>query len=350
MSYIGAAVINMRNNGLLNAKTIHSWIFDIIETPMIDKSGKQVYHSYYGTPVYTSKFVPKDELPGIKLIIIDEGSCVPMSLKQYIEKFNIPILVTGDIDQLPPVADRPAYLYDSRKVKRLTKVMRQAEQSYIVQLSQRCKMGLPINIGYYGDVLVIYEEDLTDDMIKCADIIICGKNKTKYEMNKRIRQDILGIKSTLPVYGDRLICRKNNWRLSEGYLNLANGLIVQSLSTINVTDFDEKGMTFNMSVSPIQDNSITFSDIQANYKYYSGNEEDRRKIKIDKYSIGELFEPAYTITAHLSQGSQFANVIYLEEYMGDISNKLNYVGVSRATNSLIYVKKRPPIKSYYYKK
>jgi hypothetical protein len=138
--------------------------------------------------------------------------------------------------------------------------------------------------------------------------------------------------------------------LSEGYLNLANGLIVQSLSTINVTDFDEKGMTFNMSVSPIQDNSITFSDIQANYKYYSGNEEDRRKIKIDKYSMGELFEPAYTITAHLSQGSQFANVIYLEEYMGDISNKLNYVGVSRATNSLIYVKKRPPIKSYYYKK
>jgi ATP-dependent exoDNAse (exonuclease V) alpha subunit len=349
MSFIGAAVINMRNNGLTTAKTIHSWIFDMIEVPLLDNNGKQVFHKYYETPVYTTKFIPKDTLPGIKLIIIDEGSCVPMSMRKDIEKFGIPILVTGDLDQLPPVGDRPAYLYDTRKVMRLNKVMRQAEQSSIVQLAQRCKLGQPINIGYYGDSLVIYEEDLTNDMILSSDIIICGTNNTKNRLNNMVRKELLGIKSTLPVYKDRLICRKNNWKMSSGYLNLANGLIVESNSNVSVIDFDDKGKNFNMSVSPLNSN-IRFDDVNTNYAYYTGSEEVRKKIKMDKYSSGELFEPAYAITSHLSQGSQFANVLYIEEYMGDISAKLNYVGVTRATNSLIYVKKKPINKFYSYKR
>ena len=52
-------------------------------------------------------------------------------------------------------------------------------------------------------------------------------------------------------------------------------------------------------------------------------------------------EFGYALTTHLSQGSQYNNVIYIEEYLNkDIQNRLNYTGVTRATNSLLYVKRK----------
>jgi ATP-dependent exoDNAse (exonuclease V) alpha subunit len=65
------------------------------------------------------------------------------------------------------------------------------------------------------------------------------------------------------------------------------------------------------------------------------------KFKYNKYSFGEKFELAYAITTHLSQGSQYCNGIYMEEYLRpDINNNLNYTGITRFSNSLIYVKKK----------
>jgi ATP-dependent exoDNAse (exonuclease V) alpha subunit len=73
--------------------------------------------------------------------------------------------------------------------------------------------------------------------------------------------------------------------------------------------------------------------------------EQRRKLKSSPYSVGEKFEYGYSSTVHLSQGSEYNNGIYFEEYLNpDINHRLNYVGASRFRNFLIYVKKRP---SYY---
>ena len=42
MAYVGAAAINMRLKGLENAKTIHSWIYEMVEVPKYDASGNIV--------------------------------------------------------------------------------------------------------------------------------------------------------------------------------------------------------------------------------------------------------------------------------------------------------------------
>ena len=67
--------------------------------------------------------------------------------------------------------------------------------------------------------------------------------------------------------------------------------------------------------------------------------DNRQKIKINKWELGNKFEFAYAITAHIAQGSQFHKVVYIEEPMfPQIQTALNLVGASRADDKLIYVK------------
>ena len=63
------------------------------------------------------------------------------------------------------------------------------------------------------------------------------------------------------------------------------------------------------------------------------------------YGSGERFEFAYSITTHISQGSQFNNGIYVEEaFPMKVQRQLNYTGITRFSDSMIYVKRS---KKYY---
>ena len=53
-----------------------------------------------------------------------------------------------------------------------------------------------------------------------------------------------------------------------------------------------------------------------------------------------LFELGYAINTHIFQGSQFMNGIYISEYMNkNINRNLDYVGITRFSNTCIYVLK-----------
>ena len=73
MSYIGSASIVMRMKGLINAKTAHSWLYDMKETILRDEFGRPIMDELYNVPIKVPKFIPNDSLPeNIKLIVIDE--------------------------------------------------------------------------------------------------------------------------------------------------------------------------------------------------------------------------------------------------------------------------------------
>ena len=64
-------------------------------------------------------------------------------------------------------------------------------------------------------------------------------------------------------------------------------------------------------------------------------------IKTDRFSPGEKFEYGYAITTHSSQGSAFRSVLYKSEFLrADIQNNLDYTGITRAREFLIYVKQK----------
>lgn len=341
MAYIGSASLVMRMKGLFNAKTIHSWLYQMKAVNALDANGNLIIDTLFNVPIKVPKFIPVDHLdPRIKLIVIDEGYTVPLSMRSQIEKFGIKILVCGDQFQLPPVGDLPAFL-TSGKIYHLTEVMRQLGRDDIIYLTNRVRAGLPLINGYYGNSLVISMKDLTDNMLLWADQVICCKNKTRDDINYKMR-NLLGYKSKLPVYGEKIVCRKNNWLEAlpfdnGGELNLVNGLIGRVGNAPDISSYD--GKLFSLDFIPDLVPNMVFSQTRCNYKHMISNYTNRNIIRNNKYEVGNMFEYAYAITDHVAQGSQWHKVIYIEERMHpDIQINLNVVGASRADQQLIYVK------------
>lgn len=339
MAFTGAAAMVMRMKGFPNAKTIHSWLYEPILLPKI-VNGVEVLDELLGTPILELKFIPKD-ISEIDYFFIDEGYMVPRHMKQEIECRGKKIIVGGDSHQLKPVADEPAYLYDPSEVEYLTEIMRQKKGSGKLYIADRALKGLPISTGFYGDCLVIYEDELNIDMILGADIILCGRNETREKYNKYVRNDILKINSDLPLYREKVICRKNDRMINIDGINLANGLSGYISCPPDVSKFngDIFKIDFQPDLFPSQ-----FVDLDVDYRYFIADHKTRELIKKSKYgNIGQKFESSYCITTHLSQGSQYSNVIYIEDNMIDKSS-VDYVALTRASNFIIFCKKR---KKYY---
>lgn len=343
-AYTGAAAIVLRTKGFHNARTDHSWLYSPTETNAYDSAGNILMDDYFNLPLSDIGFKPKP-LEGIELMIIDEAPMTPMSIRREIEGRGIRVIASGDLKQLPPIEESPGYLVDG-EIHHLRQIMRQEENNPIIWLSNRAYLGLPIHKGFYGgpsgSVLVIEQDELTDNMIAWADIMICGTNKTRDAMNKRVREQILGIKSDLPQHGERLVCRKNDWNTEVDGISLANGLIGSVTSYPDVSCFD--GKTFTIDFTPTLLNR-PFVQLRCNYEYLLSDHLRRQYIKNNKYYEGSRMEFAYCITTHTSQGSEHFNGIYFKEYLSkEINGSLDYTGISRFRHSCIIV---IPKRKYY---
>lgn len=347
MSFTGAASIVMRTKGLYSARTAHSWIYDVRPEKMRDSNGNVVIDELLNVPIMIPKFIPVSQLnENIKLVVIDEAYSLPAKLRPTIEKFGLKIIACGDQHQLPPVNDNPAFLNDPNSTMHLTEIVRQQGRDDINYIAYRASNMLPLLNGYYGNSLVIDAQDLTPDMFLWADCIICGKNKTRDAINNIVR-NLKGYDSKLPQYGEKVVCRNNNWlegmKLDNGSeINLCNGLIGTVASNPDVSSYD--GKMFTMNFIPDMVPQITFHT-RCNYKHMISDNELRLKIRNNRWELGNKFEYAYCITAHIAQGSQFHKVLYIEEAMyPSIQGAVNLVGASRADQMLIYVKYSPKIR------
>lgn len=339
MTYIGQAANVLRTRGIWSAKTAHSWLYEVKEVPVIE-NGVQVMDEVFNKPKIKYEFVPRD-LSNIEYIIIDEAFTFPLRMKQDVLNIGKPIIATGDVNQLPPVMDKPAFLVDG-KIRYLREIMRQSTDSDIPYIADRILKNQPISAGMYRGVLVIEEKDLTDEMIKNANIVLCGTNKTRDKYNTYIRNNILGFHTRLPLLGEKVICRKTNWNLEIDGISLTNGLIGQVIKAPEVETFD--GRQFFIDFKPDLMES-SFINLGCDYDYFIADHNMRNKIKGSPYSIGEKFEFAYSITTHLSQGAQYPSGIYIKEYLNkDIQKNLDYTGVTRFKKFLIYI---IPSKKYF---
>lgn len=341
MSFTGTASLVMRMKGFINAKTAHSWIYHVEAVPMRDAKGNIMKDLLLNVPIMVPRFKLIDKLDdNIQLIVIDEGYCLPRSVANHIKRFGKKILVCGDQNQLPPVKDEPGFLVDG-KIYHLTQCMRQLGKEDISFIAGRAGLGLDILEGYYGNSLVINRKNLTDDMLLWADMIICGTNKTRDEINSRVRK-LRGYTTDLPQYGEKVVSRSNNWidgiDLSNGTtINITNGLVCKVLNNPDVSSYD--GEQFSMTFAPELAPNAIFFNSRCNFKHMTSNYKVRESVRQNRYAKGNMFEFGYAITTYLSQGGQWSKVIYIEEYMkGDIQKAMNLVGASRADTSLIYVK------------
>ena len=342
MAYTGSAAINMRTKGMANAGTIFSWLYNFEQKVMVDMNGLPIIDPIFNKAKTRLEFVPKKSLPGIDLIIVDEAGMVPEDMRKVIDSMGIPVIAMGDIDQLPPITGKPGYLTNPESIHFLTEIMRQAEGNTIITFSQLAIKGRDIPIGSYKNVEVIYDDQLTDEMIANSRIVICGKNVTRDKFIDHIRHDMLGYYSDFPQYGERLVCRKNNWNIETGGINLTNGLLGSCVSRPDMSVLDKTDQTFKMDFKPDLLSTDYFKELDIDYRYLNGGKTIRDSIMNTRFSKGNKFEYGYAITTHMSQGAEFDKGIYIEEYLNSNINKnLNYVGITRFRFHCIYVKRRP---------
>lgn len=350
MAYTGAAAIVMRTRGLPFAKTIHSSLYHSVLVPVFSDDPMKKINTEMDAIKYVLRFepIPVGMLdPNIKLFIIDEGFMVPSTMKKQILQHGIKVLVTGDSGQLPPVEGQPAFL-TGNNVMHLTEIMRQAANNPILYLAHQARRGLPISCGLYGNnALVIDINDLTPEMVLNSGPIICGKNNTRDHFNRLIRS-YLGYNEEFPRFGERLICRNNNWDIETDGISLTNGLSGYCISPFDISRFDKYTYKFDFLADMA---NVPFAELKLDCKYFTAPNAEARKLikeKINntkaKYYSGEMFEYAYAITTHVSQGSEYpCGLIYEEHLGGGAANhaRLLYTAITRFKHKLILVKEAP---------
>lgn len=313
-------------------KTIHSTIYNYSLDSVKDESGNPIIKN--GRTVKKPTFTLKEELPPqTKLIVLDEAPMAGAKLGKDLESFGIPILATGDLQQLPPVLDADYFLKEPDYV--LRKIMRQNEGDPIIYLAQLATNGEPIPFGKYGPrCYVIPRELMTDKMLIQSDINICGRNLTRDYLNHYIRENILGITKPMLTKGEKIICRKNNWgEYIEDDIFLVNGMM-GFVDNVYLDEYD--GRKFNIDFRPDFTEEV-FKNLSVDYKHLFSPSGKQVGAGFSTYN---KFELANAISVHLSQGSQYPNVTFYSERMGtrDFYNRLMYTGITRAESGLILIK------------
>lgn len=255
-----------------------------------------------------------ETLEQYQLFIIDEGSMVGEKLLADIMSFNKPILLVGDPHQLQPVNDVSVFTDCDFY---LTDIVRQAQGSPVIWLSQQILQGT-IPSGVFGTSQVRHGEATLDEL-RYADEVLTDTNAARDKLNHKIRPLYISMRELCEPFaiGDKIICRTNQDLKSNAGFVLTNGAQGYLTKLKNVS-MDRLVYSIVMSSWELGDFSFRGTQRPELFK------RDERPAKI---------ELAYAITVHLSQGSEWDNVIYA------VSKKPTrsalYTAVTRAKNSVL---------------
>ncbi len=317
VAFTGKAVSVLRMKGL-QAHTIHRTFY-------------QIYKSGGGVT-----FKLKTALPSIiKLIVVDEASMVNDKMMDDILSFGIPVILLGDPGQLPPIFGGNRFLNNPDVF--LDEVMRTNDSSGILELADRARQMIDIPFGKYGASRCISMNDI-GDMTK-YDIILCWKNETRMLLNKNIRS-LKKLTHIYPIQGEKIICLKNNYEheatIDDIDLFLVNGL--NGIVIREAYDMDDDNNTFTLRFVPdFAKSHIKYFDVPCNRgifdSYLNGRMPDLEDIKDESIAI---LDYGYALTVHKSQGSEWDNVLIIDEYGGskDIYPKWLYTGITRGKKSV----------------
>lgn len=334
MAYTGKAARVMQSKGCEGAATIHSSIYALktdeimrvkreirkAEGTPLEAVLKQQLEELHNKPAFF--LAPRLDVQLTELIIVDECSMVNEEIGQDLLSIGVPVLVMGDTFQLPPVKGEGFFMQGTPDVL-LSEVHRQAADNPVLALATAIRSFTPwpvlgegqAGLSYLGDATVV---TIMDTLLKGGQVL-CGKNTTRVLINTRARQ-CLGFTNPNPQPGDRLVCLQNN--KDEGLLNGSQWFVRQVLGasgreTLKVELQEEAGT--RVHVTEMHLGKLNGGD--AGYFQTKG------------YS---LFDYGYCLTVHKAQGSQWDDVLLVNEsgsFKQDAARWL-YTGVTRAAKSL----------------
>lgn len=336
-AFVGRAAQNMVIKGL-NARTIHSTIYETDEIPVYDEFGEPVFDM--GEPVTRIGFVKKQKLDeDVKLIVVDEGGTVDRILGAGLVSFGLPILVLGDLDQLPPIFGKSYFLHNPDVV--LTEYMRQAEDSEIIYISKMINEFKDVPYGKYGNSYVIPKSEMTIEHAKSVDMCISTLNKTRQQFNESLRRESVGLEvDDLITIGDKVVCRNNDRNQIITDLSLpgvdiyiVNGMIGH-VTDVHLGSLTKSTVNINLKPDFLKDKS--FTNVPINLEFF------RKPVhqKLDKRIYETQVELGHCISSYMSQGSEYDSILYYDDAYGNRESRRAhaFTAITRAKGSFIYVK------------
>lgn len=340
---------NVANDIIKNDKigTIHSLIYE----PIFDGENIIDWRRLYN-------------INDIQLIIIDEASMVTRKMFEDLKSFKLPIIAVGDHGQLPPIDSTRFNLMENPEIK-LETLHRFAESDGLIKVSMMARVDGYVKFGNYNNQVfrVTPKDPLVKQFIKeqCQkfddSIVLCGFNKTRIDMNQKIRKS-LGASDNDLMIGDKVVCLKNNPRANG--CGIYNGMIGEIDSKVSYSNVYDVAIKFHESKYPYKGviSKSAFCNEKPDMSEFIIYKDLRmlRKIKGvgDYFQIGNIikninqkiyldtFDYGYAITVHKSQGSEWQNVVVLEEKSkywtsGDMWCRWYYTAVTRAREKLLLV-------------
>ncbi len=317
-----ALVLKSKLTGAIKLDDYIGTIHGLMYVPIVDKETKKIKGWRRQKNIYYD------------LIIIDEASMVDGQLFADLSSYGIPILAVGDHYQLPPI-NGEFNLMKNPDIK-LETPHRFVDNMHIVDVCTMAREKGNIPFGEYGENIkkVRYsqfmkndfeEYILSQDFLSGESIVVCGFNKTRISLNLRIR-DILGHRGE-PQANDRVICLKNNKESSPPIYNGSIGTLKRFETTKN------KNLYF--AEINLDGNEFPFYG-QVDYRCFGNSAPDLFSKKKDDISF---FDFGFCITTHKIQGSQYKNVLIIEQEcdLWEHSRWL-YTACGRSTKNLIIVK------------
>lgn len=330
-AYTGKAANVLREKGCASVNTIHGWLYDIkahseavlyklgqaLDDAIIDGDNEEVKRlrieinakkEEFKKPSF--KLNEASLLKDYDLVIVDEYSMLPKPIVDDLLKVCKKVLFLGDPYQLPPVSGKCPLTPDAF----LEEIHRQALESGIIRVSKAVREGKSIDFGKQGDDFNYVARSAVDadDFLKCDQLIV-GKNATRISMNNWYRKK-LGYNHQLPQAGEKLICLKNNHGIG-----LFNGMIGYARSFArNAGDY------YYLEFEDFEAFGVHKDDCLGNETTYDHNNEMHRML--------QRFTYGYAITCHKSQGSEFDNLMVINEPIGSGADRKRwlYTAVTRA--------------------
>lgn len=325
MTPTGKASNNLIKSGL-DSHTIHSQIYKVnrnsdeggedIEVNSVESLVEFLNRDNGDYDTESAGFVLKDKhsFDHVSVFIIDEGSMVGGKLLEDLMSFGVPILLVGDPNQLPPVQDTSVF---TKCDYYLDEIVRQAQGSPIIWLSQQILQG-NIATGCFGTSQVRMAGP-TDDELRFANQVLTDTNLSRTDLNARMRPLFLDGRSLMSIFsqGDKIICRTNtNLFSSEGFC-LTNG----AQGTIKkIKHIVKKGQIIDLVMSTADLGEFSFVGTNVPQKFPA-------TVRPPKIEYG------YALTVHLSQGSEWDNVIFRATRR--VSKSSLYTAVTRAKQSVL---------------
>lgn len=368
-----AATILMQRFNYMNTSTLHSLIYiPYTKDKLIVSDSNEIEGIESNTD-----FALKQNLD-FRLIVLDEVSMVDEFQMNDLLSFGIPVIAVGDPYQLPPINGSP--LNPAGADALLTEIVRQAADNPIITLANDVRLGKPLKYGRYGDKVVVMPKYLVNksmliQLMESSSQVICGLNATRRRLNAMMRKH-LNRKSVYPEEGDKLICKSNeHFVYLTPTITLCNGMIGKCVKTADVVGDDIVKLTFKPDIVDLRCKFVcdagVFSGIEFKYdphwttyklseteyvakkkilpemmkydaKMYldlTKEEAKNKKAAIDDTFLTR-FDFAYAISCHASQGSEFDNVLVIDESAAFRNNASRwlYTAMTRAKKTLIIVR------------